>query len=128
MTQMHTAGKVVLYNERGEICVRGYMTRHEADLNAKRAGLSYLFEDGSELEHFVCGGKVVDRPRMPLKLSGLTLVGVPAGAVVEIEGVEYPADGTTIELGFSLPGEYDVRIDLWPYQSEVLRVENPTQV
>ncbi|WP_145279037.1 MULTISPECIES: hypothetical protein [Pseudomonas] len=127
MTQSPPAGEVVLYNERGEIRMRGYMSRLEAELNAKRTGFSYLFARASELEQFVSAGKIVPRPKMALQLVGMTLKGVPAKAVLNIEGVEYTADGSDIELGFSLPGEYEVVIDLWPYQSEVLSVENRAQ-
>ncbi|WP_296267723.1 hypothetical protein [Pseudomonas sp. UBA6562] len=127
MTEAATAGEVVLYDARGEIRMRGYMSQFEAELNAKRTGFSYLFARASESEQYVNAGKIVSRPKMALQLVGLTLKGVPADAVLIIEGIEYISDGSDIELGFSLPGEYEVVIDLWPYQSEVLHVENRTQ-
>lgn len=127
MTETASAEEVVLYNARGEIRMRGYMSQFEAELNAKRTGFSYLFARASEFEQFVSAGEIVPRPKMALQLVGLILKGVPANAVLTIEGAEYTADGSDLELGFSLPGEYEVVIDLWPYQSEVLHVENRTQ-
>ncbi|MFS0827483.1 hypothetical protein [Pseudomonas phoenicis] len=127
MTEASTAGEVVLYDARGEIRMRGYMSRFEAELNAKRTGFFYLFARASETEQYVSAGKIVSRPQMALQLVDMTLKGVPADATLIIEGIEYIADGSDIELNFSLPGEYEVVIDLWPYRSEVMHVENRTQ-
>lgn len=75
--------------------------------------------------HFVSDGTVRDRPQGLARLKGRTLLGVPAGAAVTIEGSKYLADGTDIELHFSAPGRYRVLVSLWPYLEQEFIVENP---
>jgi len=87
-------------------------------------------------EHMLCGGderytevpelvdpslwyisnkKMVLRPTLAVSLGTQVLRGVPIGAAVTIEGQTYTADGTDIELEFSLPGSYLIRVSCWPY-------------
>lgn len=66
-------------------------------------------------EQYVSGGRFVDRPASPVSMVGGTLVGVPAGAVVTIEGVEYIADDSEIEFEFAFPGRYVIRVSCWPF-------------
>lgn len=76
-------------------------------------------------EHFVSGGELQLRPAGLATLDGRVLSGVRAGAVVVIEGKEYVADGTDIELHFSAPGSYRVAVSSWPYLDQEFVVENP---
>lgn len=76
-------------------------------------------------ENFVSGGKLQFRPAGLATLEGHVLSGVRAGAVVVIDGKEYVADGTDIELHFSIPGSYRVAVNSWPYLDQEFIVENP---
>lgn len=64
---------------------------------------------------YVKAGVVTRRPSLKLSLVGAVLKGVPAGATVVIDVAEYTADGSDIELNFSVPGEYRIRVLFWPY-------------
>lgn len=64
---------------------------------------------------YIDQGLQVERPALPAQLSGNQLSGVPAGAEIQIEADSYTADGSTIELSFSLPGTYHIRVVCWPY-------------
>jgi len=56
-----------------------------------------------------------DRPRMAVTVKGQVLTGLPQGAVLTIEGREYPVDGTPVELSFNLPGRYVLQATCFPY-------------
>lgn len=66
-------------------------------------------------EQYVLDGRFVDRPASPVGMNGRFLTGVPAGAVVDIDGVEYVADGSDIECEFAFPGRYAIRVVCWPF-------------
>ncbi|MGE8150900.1 hypothetical protein ACQKP5_06565 [Pseudomonas vancouverensis] len=73
----------------------------------------------NDINDYVNNGEVVPRPRMSdIKLMGRVLYGVPAGASLSVEGQEYLADGSDIELAFDLPGAYRITVALWPYLDE----------
>ena len=75
-------------------------------------------------DHFVMGQMLKERPQMGAVLQGHWLKGVYEGAAVNIESETYTADGSDIELGFSAPGTYTVRVSLWPYRDQEFTVEN----
>lgn len=77
-------------------------------------------------KYYVDNEELKERPEGTARLEGLTLKGVLAGSNVSIEGVDYTADGTDIELEFSLPGSYTVVVELWPYKKQEFVVENKT--
>jgi hypothetical protein len=58
---------------------------------------------------------IAPRPSMSVSLDGSTLKGVPAGALVRIGGVSYPADGTDIELAFDTPAARKIDVENFPY-------------
>ena len=64
---------------------------------------------------YVKEGLLVARPSASIHLLGDTLRGVPAGAQIIVEGISYPADGSTVELEFPLPGSYEITVVQWPY-------------
>lgn len=78
-------------------------------------GESCLLGSVEDDKHYVSQGKIIRRPVLPVHVNGLTLSGVPAEASIVIEGQTYTADGSPVELEFSLPGTYQVRINKWPY-------------
>lgn len=73
---------------------------------------------------YVRQGTLVPRPVLPITVVGHTLTGVPPGAELIIEDSLYSADGQAIELEFSLPGSYPVRITHWPYLDWETVIEN----
>lgn len=58
---------------------------------------------------------ITKKPPLPAVLHDMKIDGVPAGAVITIENVDYTADGQTIELEFDLPGTYTIDIKCFPY-------------
>jgi hypothetical protein len=71
---------------------------------------------------YVADGKVVDRPEMGIAVTGKTLSGVPAGAVIHIEqcGIEQVADGTSIEIDTDRP--VMVTVKHFPYMDFTIEV------
>lgn len=81
-----------------------------------RAGEVYLEGQANDATQYILNGAVTDRPTMQARLSAKTISGVPAGAVIAIDGQTVgTADGTPIELSFDLPGDYAVTAELFPY-------------
>lgn len=87
-------------------------------------GKSFVEEEGDITRQFVKGGRVVDRPEMAVTLDGAILRGVPSGASVVIDGVAYAADGTDIELSFSLDVDHTIKVILWPFMPVEVTYEN----
>lgn len=56
------------------------------------------------------------RPASPVTLSDLTLLGVPAGSTLTINGERYEGVDGDVELEFPLPGTYRLRVDCFPYK------------
>lgn len=73
--------------------------------------------DTSDVRRYVdmSARTVVDKPVLPVTLDGQFLRGVPAGSTITIDGQEYVADGTDVELEFEFHGEYRITVSLWPY-------------
>ncbi|MBA1200361.1 hypothetical protein G7009_00890 [Pseudomonas capeferrum] len=92
------------------------------------SGLPYIETQSAAFHdaHYVLNGKLENRPEGPAYLDGLTLKGVKTGSRVTIEGVEYTADGSDLELEFTLPGIYAVAVELWPYKKQEFIVEDKT--
>jgi hypothetical protein len=68
----------------------------------------------SQYEHYVLAGEVTERPTSPVSRTSLTLLDVPAGSKLTINGVSYDAEGT-VELEFPLPGTYSLRVECFPF-------------
>lgn len=75
---------------------------------------------------YVSQGRLLARPAGSAVLVGNVLTGVPAGALVMIEDVEYTADGSAIELEFSQPGAHTIKVSAWPKQDQEFTFENST--
>lgn len=81
-------------------------------------GCLYLPEhtDTDDVRRYVKDRTVIDRPEMPVTFDGRFLSGVPAGATIAIDGVEYHADGSpAIEVEFESPARYQIVVSQWPY-------------
>jgi hypothetical protein len=74
---------------------------------------------------YVLTGEVVPRPENPATVSGQTLENVPVPATVIVNGTSYETNESIVELGFSQPGTYAVKVVAWPYLDKEFQVENP---
>lgn len=103
--------------------VRYHTTNQEdAGLYPNHVVLAPGAEVSSRLDYLV-DGEVTPRPEHPATLEGLTLKAVGAEAIVEIEGLTYPCDGTDVDLEFSHPGVYLITLREWPYLDKEFRIE-----
>ncbi|MNC18321.1 hypothetical protein D3C87_1635300 [compost metagenome] len=73
---------------------------------------------------YVKDGLVLDRPTLDARLTGNIITGAPAGASIFIDGTEYTADGSDIELSFSIEAKHVITIELWPHLPMELVYEN----
>lgn len=81
-------------------------------------GLAYLPHDAQvpgQL-YYILDGQPTERPSSPVTLSDLTLMDVPAGSTLWINGERYENVEGDIELEFPLPGTYRLRVECWPYR------------
>ncbi len=56
----------------------------------------------------------IERPASPVSRTDLTLLAVPTGSKLYINGESYDAEGT-VELEFPLPGTYALRVECFPF-------------
>lgn len=106
---------ITVYDQAGLI-LRVVSCQHDTRYAQCQTGESFVDGASNDSTQYIVGGTVTDRPTMQASLSaGQTISGVPAGATVSINGQEYEADGTDIELTFDRPGDYQIKAVLWPY-------------
>ena len=82
-------------------------------------GLSLLLLEGKETlinphTHYILDGEVTERPASPVTRTDLTLLAVPEGSTLWINGESYEAEGE-VELEFPLSGTYRLRVECFPY-------------
>lgn len=75
-------------------------------------------------EHYILNGEVTERPASPVSRTGLTLLDVPAGSKLTINGESYDAEGT-VELEFPLSGTYALRVECFPFLDWIDQVVVP---
>jgi hypothetical protein len=117
------------YDERGElqmiVCGPRASARRSLTMNTSLPYVELEYSPSSA-QHYVHGDELVDRPDMPIVATGLVIKGVPTGACIRIEDkTTYVADGTDVELSFNTSGTFKVVIELWPYKTKELYIENP---
>ena len=64
--------------------------------------------------HYILDGEVTERPASPVTRTDLTLLAVPEGSTLWINGESYEAEGE-VELEFPLSGTYRLRVECFPY-------------
>lgn len=64
--------------------------------------------------HYILDGEPTERPTSPVSRTDLTLLDVPEGSTLWINGESYDAEGT-VELEFPLPGTYSLRVECFPF-------------
>lgn len=65
-------------------------------------------------DFYILNGQPTERPASPVTRTDLTLHDVPNGATLWINGVSYEAEGE-VELDFTYPGTYSLRVECFPY-------------
>jgi hypothetical protein len=85
---------------------------------------SWVEGDWNTKLFYVLDGMAVPRPENPTTISNEALENVPVPATVIINGVSYETNESRVELGFSQPGTYDVKVVAWPYLDKEFSVEN----
>ena len=64
--------------------------------------------------HYILNGQPTERPTSPVTRTDLTLLAVPEGSTLWINGESYAAEGE-VELEFPLPGTYRLRVECFPF-------------
>lgn len=106
------------YAASGEIVSSGYGPEEFAQLNCPADG-GYIEGEYARGTHYIDlvdpdNPTPTERPPSPVTRTGFNLHGVPAGATLIIDGKSYPAEGE-VELAFTLPGTYPLRVECFPY-------------
>ncbi|MFP3564683.1 hypothetical protein [Paraburkholderia sp. SIMBA_030] len=63
---------------------------------------------------YIVAGAITPRPANSATLDGMTLKNVPASAVVSVDATDYAVTDGTVELSFTQPGTYAVKVSAWP--------------
>lgn len=119
---------IVEYDENGKILsVISYPVsdRYVSEIPEYQGRL--FLPPGYRVDHatqYVVDNGIEERPLMGVVLGDNSMSGVPAGANVSIDGVNYRADGTDIEFEFDQDRSYRVVVSLWPYQNVEVTHEN----
>lgn len=75
--------------------------------------------------YYVLNGVATAKPVNPTTVSGDTLLNVPIPAKVLINNAPYDTNEATVELSFTHPGTYNVKVIAWPYLDKEFLIENP---
>jgi len=81
----------------------------------QRDGMGWVEGVWKSDTHYVVNGQPTARPASPVTIDGMTLMNIPAGSTVLLDGQSYPAEGD-VELEFPLPGTYQLRVIAWPHK------------
>ena len=69
-------------------------------------------EPCTEESHYLKDGAIIERPAMPLSVSGATITGIPAGSVLALGEQTFEVDDGEAEIdGYA----GTVKITCWPY-------------
>jgi hypothetical protein len=109
-----SATHYVAADAEGRILFFGSVPTFMFAYQAAPEGGSLVLGVGTPETHYVKEGAVVARPANPTTLEGMTLKNVPAPCMVTVEGVDHACTDATVELSFSHPGTYTVKVDAWP--------------
>lgn len=83
-------------------------------VDAEHPDLSRVDGIHSGNTHYILDGEVTERPASPVTRTDLTLLDVPEGSTLWINGESYDAEGE-VELEFPLPGTYRLRVECFPF-------------
>lgn len=110
-----SAVRFLVYDSAGRILRYGSCPSDLVSGQAQAGETAMAFANPVEdTTHYHNGTTVVTRPTNPASLSGMTISNVPSGSTIEIEGVRYPVEGSTVNLSFTYPGTYEVKLLSFP--------------
>lgn len=115
---------ISFYSSRGEIT--GVVSGDECMLSTTKelSEIPWVEGDFWGKPIYVINGEVTNRPDNPTTVSGQTLENVPVPTTVIINGTSYETNEPEVELGFSQPGTYAVKVVAWPYLDKEFVIEN----
>ncbi|MFT4064266.1 hypothetical protein [Paraburkholderia sp.] len=122
MTKDMTKTDWVVADAQGAILYGGHSPRWMMDVQVPPEGGSVVVGQGKTETDWVTGGAVVPRPANTVKLDGMTLTNVATGATVTIGGTDYTVTDGTVELSFSQPGIYTVKVSAFPMLDATFQV------
>lgn len=119
----HTMTDYVSVDSTGAILHWGSVPAFMVDLQEPVAGGSIVKGKGRAETHHVKDGAVQVRNPNPTTISGMQLSSVPNPSTVTIAGGNPTTvtDGE-VELSFTQPGTYDVKVSSWPLLDAVFSV------
>lgn len=104
---------VVYERATGRIVLTGMTANGHEGRMARSSAERSIQGEADPLTQYVnpATGRIEPRLRMPLRVDGGTLSGLPAGGcLIEIEGRSYPVSDTSVMLRFDQPGSYTVKV------------------
>jgi hypothetical protein len=106
--------KFTIYDATGRILRTGNCPDGMEAIQA-RPGEFMLPVDADLLLDYVQNGAISTRPANPATLASSKITGIPTGAVLTINGVDYAVDDGEADLSFTHPGTYAMLITAFPY-------------
>lgn len=116
--------QITVYRNSDGLILQAHSMPDDAELMQLPPTASTVSGFGDTLTQYVKDGEIVSRPEFAIEVIAGTLQGVPEGTEIEIDGSTYIADGSVIELEFSLVGPHRLTFTLWPYIDRVIIIEN----
>lgn len=98
----------------GEITTAYSFPEGEEDSVTQREGFGYVEGFAHGDAWYVLDGELTERPASPVSRANLTLLNVPEGSKLTVNGESFDAEGE-VELEIPLPGTYSVRVECFPY-------------
>jgi len=116
---------ISFYNASGKITSE--LTGDKAVIDLTKELTTDLWVEGAWFNKpfYVVDDEVLPQPENPTVLVNQTLTNVPVPATVIINGISYETNEAQVELGFTQPGTYTVKVIAWPYLDKEFVIENP---
>lgn len=129
MTENHYIRFIVYSDDSGEILRTGRCPPRDLPLQGGD-GLSVMEGLASDVDHYVAGGEVLERPKISchhqyeVGIGEPVLISCPSGTRVRISPSfdEISHDGD-IDISFPVAGVYWADISNFPYREEVIKIE-----
>lgn len=98
----------------GEITTAYSFPEGEEDSVVQREGFGYVEGFAHGDAWYVLDGVITERPASPVIRANLTLLNVPTGSKLWVNGESFDAEDE-VELEIPLPGTYSLRVECFPY-------------
>jgi hypothetical protein len=111
----YTMTAYVAADATGAIQYTGIIPQFMIAAQVPPAGGAIVLGTGNAATDYVASGVITPRPANPTTLSGMQLSSIPNPSTVTIAGGSPTTvtDGE-VELSFTQPGTYDVKVSSWP--------------